>query len=58
VARKRAVCEEGELCMCGVATILIKLKFSQHILTKVSNIQFHQNPFSWSQAVVARRLMN
>jgi hypothetical protein len=20
VARKRAVCEEGELCMCGVAT--------------------------------------
>lgn len=38
--------------------ILIKFKYSQHILAKVSKIQFHQNPFSWSRAVVACRLVN
>jgi len=38
--------------------ILIKLKVSQHILAKVSKIQFHQNPFGWSRAVAACRLVN
>jgi hypothetical protein len=42
---------------CYPNQMLMKIGFSQQIVKKYSNINFRENPYSWSRVVPCRRMM-